>query len=100
MDTRLEGFQKNIQETQKTLSDTQLAKIDESMSDTYKFRKRGNEEQHKHNQKVFVKIREVNNQIETDNLTQENDNAAKRNICEGLDIKKKTPKTYKVSGFV
>jgi hypothetical protein len=42
------------------------------MSDTYKFRKRGNEEQYKHNQKVFIKMKETNNQIETDNVSQEN----------------------------
>jgi hypothetical protein len=86
LDNRLEGFQKNIQDSQKSLSDTQLAKIDKSMSDTYKFRKRGNEEQYKHNQKVFIKMKEVNNQIETDNLSQENVNATKRNISEGTRI--------------
>jgi hypothetical protein len=56
------------------------------MSDTYKFRKRGNEEQYKHNQKVFIKMKEANNQIETDNLSQENVNAIKRNISEGTRI--------------
>ena len=77
LDNRLEGFQKNIQDSQKSLSDTQLAKIDESIFDTYKFRKRGNEEQYK--------MEEASNQIETDNVSQENVNANKRNISEGLD---------------
>ena len=86
LDNRLEGFQKNIQDSQKSVSDTQLAKIDESMSDTYKFCKRGNEEQYKHNQKVFIKMKEANNQIETDNLSQENVNATKRKISEGMDV--------------
>jgi hypothetical protein len=33
------------------------------MTETYKFRKRGNDEQYIHNQKVFVKMREVINEI-------------------------------------
>ncbi|XP_063448313.1 uncharacterized protein LOC134727849 [Mytilus trossulus] len=41
LESRLDGFQRRIQENQKSLSDTQIAKIDEKMSDTYKFRKRG-----------------------------------------------------------
>ena len=97
LDNRLEGFQKNIQDSQKSLSDTQLAKIDKSMSDTYKFRKRGNEEQYKHNQKVFIKMKEVNNQIETDNLSQENVNANKRNISEGMDLVKQREKLIKLA---
>ena len=96
LDNRLEGFQKNIQDSQKSLSDTQLAKIDKSMSDTYKFRKRGNEEQYKHNQKVFIKMKEVNNQIETDNLSQENVNANKRKNSEGMDVIKQRQKLIKL----
>ena len=80
LDTRLDGFQRNIQDNQKALSDTQLAKIDENMSDSYKFKKRGNEEQHKYNQKVFIKMREASGQLDSDNFTQDNINAAKRKI--------------------
>jgi hypothetical protein len=97
LDNRLVGFQKNIQDSQKSVSDTQLSKIDESMSDTYKFCKRGNEEQYKHNQKVFIKIKEANNQIETDNLTQENVNATKRKFSEGMDLIKQRQKLIKLA---
>lgn len=89
LDTRLDGFQRNIQDNQKALSDTQLTKIDENMSDSYKFKKRGNEEQHKHNQKVFIKMREASGQLDSDNLTQDNISAAKRKISEGMDLMKK-----------
>jgi hypothetical protein len=41
------------------LSESQLAKIDVNITDTFKFKKMGNEEQYKHNQKVFVKMREI-----------------------------------------
>ena len=86
LDTRLDGFQRNIQDNQKDLSDTQLAKIDKNMSDSYKFKKRENKEQHKHNQKVFIKIREASGQLDSDNLTQDNVSAAKRKISEGMDL--------------
>ena len=78
LDTRLDGFQRNIQDNQKDLSDTQLAKIDENMSDSNKFKKRENKEQHKHNQKVFIKMRDASGQLDSDNLTQDNVIAAKR----------------------
>jgi hypothetical protein len=44
IDAKLDGFQRNIQENQKVLSESQLAKIDENITDTLKFKKRGNEE--------------------------------------------------------
>ena len=44
LDSRLDGFQRNIQENQKVLSESQLAKIDENITDTLKFKKRENEE--------------------------------------------------------
>jgi hypothetical protein len=59
----INGFQRKIQETQKATSESQFGKIDETMTETYKFRKRGNDEQYIHNQKVFVKMREVNAEI-------------------------------------
>ena len=51
LDARLDGFQRNIQENQKALSESQMAKIDENMTDTFKFKKRGNEEQYNCNGK-------------------------------------------------
>lgn len=56
------------------------------MSDRHKFKKRGNEEQHKHNQNVFIKMREVSGQLDSDNLTQDNVSAAKRKMSEGMDL--------------
>jgi hypothetical protein len=42
------------------------------------FKKRENKEQHKHNQKVFIKMRDASGQLDSDNLTQDNVIAAKR----------------------
>ena len=92
LDTRLDGFQRNNQDNQKDLSDTQLAKIDENMSDSNKFKKRENKEQHKHNQKVFIKMREASGQLDSDNLTQDNVTAAKWKISEGMDLIKNRQK--------
>ncbi|XP_071166253.1 uncharacterized protein [Mytilus edulis] len=42
------------------------------MTETFKFRKRGNEEQYKHNKKVFVKVLEASSQLESENLNNDN----------------------------
>jgi hypothetical protein len=42
-------------------------------------------------------MKEVNNQIETDNLSQENVNANKRNISEGMDLVKQREKLIKLA---
>ena len=97
LDTRFDGFQKKVSENQKSLSDTTLAKLDENMADSYKFRKRGNEEQFKHNHKVFVKLREAEAEIEGDNLNQTNINNAKRKITEGMDFVKNRQKLIKLA---
>ena len=67
------------------------------MTDVYKFKKRGNEEQFKHNHKVFTKIREAGAVIDTDNLNQDNINNAKRKIAEGLDLIKNRQKLIKLA---
>ena len=86
LDARLDGLQRNIQENPKVLSESQLAKIDENITDTFKFKKMGNEEQYKHNIKMFVKMREARNQIETDTVSQENISEARKKIVEGMDL--------------
>ena len=53
-----------------------------------------NEEQHKHNQKVFIKMREASGQLDSDNLTQDNVSAAKRKISEVWT------ETHKISRFL
>ena len=48
INNRLDDFRESFRTTQKDIADSQMAKIDETLSDNYKFKKRGNEEQHKH----------------------------------------------------
>ncbi|CAC5414982.1 unnamed protein product [Mytilus coruscus] len=95
LDTRLNGFQQNIQDSQKALSESQLAKIGETITETFKFRKRGNEEQYKHNKKVFVKVLEANSQLESENLNNDNIQTAKRKIYE--DRSKANTKTKQLA---
>ena len=97
IDAKLDGFQRNIQENQKVLSESQLAKIDENITDTFKFKKMGNEEQYKHNQKVFAKMREIRNQVETGNVSQENISEARKKIVEGMDLIKNRQKLIKLA---
>ncbi|KAJ8317022.1 hypothetical protein KUTeg_004926, partial [Tegillarca granosa] len=42
----------------------QLARTDQALSSDYKFKKRGNEEQQKHNNKLFVKLHEASDCLE------------------------------------
>ena len=90
LDNRLEGFSKNLEASQKALPDTQMAKIDETLSDNYRFKKTGNEGQHKHNNKVMVKLRE--------GLSTENLDSAKVKISEGLKIDQHVHKAVLESG--
>ena len=86
LDNRLECFNKSFQSTQKALAESQLAKLDETLSDNYKFKNRGNEEQHKHNSKVLVKFKEANSELNQEHLTKDNIESAKDKITEGLKI--------------
>lgn len=84
-------------DTEKSISDNQIAKIDESINDSYKFRKRGNEEQFKHNNKVFVKLAEVKSEIDHEHVTADNIDNAKRKITEGMDLVKGRQKLIKLA---
>ena len=60
-----------MSDSQKELSDVQLARIEEINNNEYKFKKRGNEEQYKVNQKVGRKMKEA------EAILQENGDTAK-----------------------
>lgn len=91
LDNRLEGFDKNLDASQKALADTQLVKIDETLLDNYRFKKRGNEEKHKHNNKVMVKFRE--------SLNTENLDSAKEKISESMELIKNGQKLIKIADY-
>ncbi|MCG7877891.1 MAG: hypothetical protein N0C90_16395, partial [Candidatus Thiodiazotropha endolucinida] len=57
--TKLNGFEQRIESTQRHLSQSQISVIQTqlSASDTYTFRKKGNEEQFKVNSQVLEKMK-------------------------------------------
>ena len=54
IDFRLDTFQSNIQQ-----SDFQISKIEESVTDNFRFQRNGNENQYKHSVNVISKLKEA-----------------------------------------
>ncbi|CAG2194401.1 unnamed protein product [Mytilus edulis] len=48
MDSRLSSFQSKLQQSQQKISQTQIAKLEETMTDNYSFQRKGNENQYRH----------------------------------------------------
>lgn len=92
LDSRLNAVQQNIRENQNIIAERQEAKIEHVLSDGYKFKKRGNEEQHKHNVKVMSKLKEASDELNEDKVTE-----AKQKIAEGLDIVKQRQKLIRLA---
>jgi hypothetical protein len=59
IDFRLNVFQSNIQQSQKDISDFQISKIEESVTDNFRFQRKGNENQYKYSVKVMSKLKEA-----------------------------------------
>jgi hypothetical protein len=66
-----------------------MVQIDPTLSDNYRLKKRGNEEQHQHNNKVMVKFRE--------GLYTENLDSAKEKISAGMELIKNRQKLIKIA---
>ena len=66
-----------------------MVQIDATLSDNYRLKKRGNEEQHQHNNKVMVKLRE--------GLNTENLDSAKEKISAGMELIKNRQKLIKIA---
>ena len=90
-------FQKTMNESQRQLSETQLAKIEEMNSDNYVFRRKGNEEQFKVNSKVGNKMKEARCFLREDPESTEQTQKAIRSISEGLDILNHRQKLIKLA---
>ena len=56
------------------------------MTDDYKFRKRGNEEQSKHNRQVLCKLKEAENQLKPEIIDEDNITTEKKKIAEGIHL--------------
>ena len=78
------------------LAENQINKIEDTIGDAHKFRKRGNEEQFKHNNKVIVKLQEAENSL-TGTIRSDNIESCRRKISEGIDIIKHRQKLIKLA---
>ena len=73
-----------------------MSKI-ENLSDGFRFKRRGNEEQYKHNNKVMTKVREADSLLDVGNPTFENVSAAKEKLIKGMSILRERQKLIKIA---
>ena len=83
---RFGQFENSLRQSQRQLSDSQLAKIEELMTDSYEFKRKGNKDQYKVNIKVMKKMKEA--QSFTKDAPEQNEHtiSAAKCIGEGIDI--------------
>ena len=74
-----------VQDQQQRIAETQITKIEATLSDGHKFKRRGNEEQFKHN-KILSKIKEADNVLDANNPSQEGISKAKEKLAEGMSL--------------
>ncbi|KAK3107400.1 hypothetical protein FSP39_013730 [Pinctada imbricata] len=88
-----------LQKHNKMLADKQISKIEESLTDSYKFKKRGNEEQFKHNNKVFSKLKEADDHLAVDmgELSEQNILDCREVLSQGMSILQQRQKLIKLA---
>jgi hypothetical protein len=92
LDSRLNAVKRNISKNQKLLADRQEAKIEHVLADGYKSKKRGNEEQFKHNVKVLSKMKEATGELNEDRIMK-----AKQKISEDVELVKSRKKLVRLA---
>ncbi|XP_062577375.1 uncharacterized protein LOC134239230 [Saccostrea cucullata] len=94
IDSKLSSFQQNIQQ----ISNSQINRIEENLqTDHYVFKKKGNENQFKHQARVLSKLKEANEQLNSATISEENIQEARSNITEGIDLVKNRQKLIKLA---
>lgn len=90
MTTKLTAFEQRMEASQREISQSQLSHIQQNLSssDSYTFRRKGNEEQHKVNSQVLDRLRDADGYLK--DAARTNDIAAvvsaQGKIAEGIDI--------------
>ena len=69
-----------ISSPQKEFADSQMIKIESTLTDDYKFRKRRNVEQFKHNRQVLSKLKEAETQLKPESIGEDNITVAKEKL--------------------
>ena len=85
-----------VQDQQQRIAETQITKIETTLSDGQKFKRRGNEEQFKHN-KILSKIKEADNMLDANNPSQEGISKAKEKLAEGMSFLNYRQKIIKIA---
>jgi hypothetical protein len=85
-----------VQDQQQRIAETQITKIEATLSDGHKFKRRGNEEQFKHN-KILSKIKEADNVLNANNPSQEGISKAKEKLAEGMSLLNNRQKIIKIA---
>jgi len=97
IDSRLNTFQSNIQQSQKDISDFQISKIEESVTDNFRFQRKGNENQYKHSVKVMSKLKEARSILENPDMNSQKVVSAKEKISEGICLVQERQKMIKLA---
>jgi len=97
IDSRLNTFQSNIQQSQKDISDFQISKIEESVTDNFRFQRKGNENQYKHSVKVMSKLKEARSILENPDMNSQKVVSAKEKISEGICLVQERHKMIKLA---
>ena len=97
IDSRLNTFQSNIQQSQKDISDFQISKVEESVTDNFRFQRKGNENQYKHSVKVMSKLKEARSILENPDMNSQKVVSAKEKISEGICLVQERQKMIKLA---
>lgn len=95
--SRFNSFQSKIHENQRVLSDTQIAKIEQINNESYKFNKKGNQEQYKSNARVYQKLKETDAILKEDPAIDFKTKAAQEKIAEGISLLQYRQKLIKMA---
>ncbi|XP_052067195.1 uncharacterized protein LOC127706578, partial [Mytilus californianus] len=97
IDNRLSTFQGNIQQSQRDISQSQMSKIEETLSENYTFQRKGNENQYIHEVKVLTKLTEAKSKLDGPDLSVESIHQARDKIVEGMAIVRDRQKLIKLA---
>ena len=86
MSNKLGSFESSMKESQRQLSDSQIAKIEELTTDNYEFKRKGNKEQHKINTKIIKKMKEAQSNLQDSPMRNNQIDSATQRIGEGIDL--------------
>jgi hypothetical protein len=95
MTTKLTDFENKMSAKQQELSDTQINKMQDITADKYAFKRKGNEEQFKHNSKVSSSFREAGACLVEPTL--DSIEVAKGKINEGISLINQRQKLVKLA---